>query len=305
MSYRKITSDPYLTARMRFHQSYYRDQVLKVPAGTGPTRNANSVLGNMLRWEDGQRGLNFLTPAIFKHAQDRLNDTGAVEPFRLLCNMLSSQPMCFNLFGPLIDDKELARNIVSVITGDTVDAVSRVAIEYAPEPCAEFLNDRTAFDAFIEYTSQGEHCFVGIETKLTENFSPKVYSAAKPGYARWLDLDKSPFIKKDWPVLTASNCNQLWRDHLLAIAMLNHPASSYIRGTLLVVHHPEDIQCSKTTKNYLGHLDPNNPMLRIMDLGQLFDVIEAAATPVHDQWCKSFRQRYLDLSFSQAVWDLL
>ncbi len=52
----------------------------------------------MLTGESANAGLNFLTPGIFALAKRRIEEgRGVVEPFRLLRNMLSSQPMCFNL----------------------------------------------------------------------------------------------------------------------------------------------------------------------------------------------------------------
>ena len=70
----------------------------------------------MLTHADGERGLNFLTPHIFEVAKRRLAiKKGTIDPFRLFCNMLSSQPMCFNLFGPLVDDLELATHLVQLL----------------------------------------------------------------------------------------------------------------------------------------------------------------------------------------------
>jgi len=57
-------SDNRFTARMRLHQSWYRAEVRGVPCGTGPKAGHTSHYGNMLRKEDGERGLNFLTPEI-------------------------------------------------------------------------------------------------------------------------------------------------------------------------------------------------------------------------------------------------
>jgi hypothetical protein len=97
---------------MRFHQSWYRARVLRVPCGTGPHPTSSSRYGNMLRREDGDRGLNVLSPQIFSAADRRVSDSrGTVEPFRLLCNMLSSQPLCFNAFAPLADDLDLATTV--------------------------------------------------------------------------------------------------------------------------------------------------------------------------------------------------
>src|SRR4051794_24412522 len=82
------------TARMRFHQSWYRERILQVPFD--PQRG----YGNYLSAEDGKRGKNFLSPQIFTVATQRIDaKVGAVASGRLLQNMLSSQPMCFNLFG--------------------------------------------------------------------------------------------------------------------------------------------------------------------------------------------------------------
>ena len=146
--------DPPFTARMRLHQSWYRARVSERPRGVGPRPTNKTFYGNMLTQADGEeRGLNFLTPHIFTIARRRLAEKrGTIDRYRVLCNMLSSQPMCFNLFGPLVDDRELATALVQALLPGEVEAVTRVLIEYAPEPPAGYLNDRTAFDAFIEYT---------------------------------------------------------------------------------------------------------------------------------------------------------
>src|SRR4051794_12990890 len=100
-------SDDHFTGRMRFHQSWYRRHVLDLPAG--PNEAARGQLyGNMLRQDDGSRGFNFLSEPIYRCAEARLaQNRGAVEARRLRNNLLSSQPMCFNLFAPLKFDLRL------------------------------------------------------------------------------------------------------------------------------------------------------------------------------------------------------
>ena len=106
------TGDPPFTARMRRHQSWYRAAVLQLAAGTGPSKNSTRVLGNMLPADAARRGSNFLRPAIHEVALARLREGGGnVERYRLLHNMLSSQPMCFNLFAPLVRDPALATRL--------------------------------------------------------------------------------------------------------------------------------------------------------------------------------------------------
>ena len=66
----------------------------------GPKRSSPTYYGNMLDAGAAEQGKNFLTQGIYDLAKERLAaGGGVVEPFRLLHNMLSSQPMCFNLFG--------------------------------------------------------------------------------------------------------------------------------------------------------------------------------------------------------------
>src|SRR5271167_32634 len=86
-------SDDHFTGRMRFHQSWYRRHVLNLPPGPNPAAHGQ-LYGNMLRAEDGNRGFNFLSEAIYRCAEDRLAENkGAVEPLRFRNNLLSSQPM--------------------------------------------------------------------------------------------------------------------------------------------------------------------------------------------------------------------
>jgi hypothetical protein len=177
--------DSPFTARMRFHQSWYRAEVLKLPYGTGPKINSKTSYGNMLTLEDGEKGRNFLRPHIFEVAKRRVAESkGMVDRFRLFCNMLSSQPMCFNLFGPLVDDAEYATRLFKLLLPGEIERVDKVRLEYSPEPVKEYLNDQTAFDAYVEYTSlDGSNAFIGFETKLTESFSRKICS--QPSYWKW------------------------------------------------------------------------------------------------------------------------
>jgi hypothetical protein len=104
---------------------------------------------------DGEAGRNFLTQEIYEVALDRITQgSGAVEKYRLLHNMLSSQPMCLNLFGPLVRDHDLAKYLLATLVPERISEVTRVEIEWAPQPATDYLNDRTAFDAFIEYRTE-------------------------------------------------------------------------------------------------------------------------------------------------------
>src|SRR4051812_30576376 len=99
--------DEEFAARMRFHQSWWRAAELGVAYGNGPTAKG-SPHGNFLLPGDAEDGCNFLTPEIFAVANERMKAGGGVERYRNLHNLLSSQPMCFNLFAPLCRNRDLA-----------------------------------------------------------------------------------------------------------------------------------------------------------------------------------------------------
>jgi hypothetical protein len=110
-------SDEQFTARMRFHQSWYRQHVLGLPPGPSP-RADGALYGNMLCEKDGAAGWNFVTSAVHAFAEDcYAKDPTHIEPRRLRNNLLSSQPMCFNLFAPLALDLNLATQLVAALPG--------------------------------------------------------------------------------------------------------------------------------------------------------------------------------------------
>ena len=297
--------DSPFTARMRFHQSWYRARVLGVPYGTGPRQTDTAYYGNMLSRPDGEKGLNFVAPEAFSVAGSRLAQSGGVvEPFRLLHNMLSSQPMCFNLFGPLATDPDLATLAFRVLLGsEEVQRVSELVLEYAPEPKSEYLNDRTAFDAFASYERpDGQLGFLGIETKLTEPFSQKRYDS--PAYRRWVELQDSPWPRESWGRLADTEHNQLWRDHLLAVAMLRHPESPYASGRFALVRHPEDQGCADVVHRYRRLLKPDDGTFMDLPLDHMVGSWQQGLPAVCTEWLDSLHLRYLDLGASEEAWGL-
>lgn len=293
--------DNLFTKRMRKHQSWYRANELHLPYGTGPGPNDTSSYGNMLTRGDGEAGRNFLTQEIYEVALDRIaQGNGVVEKYRLLHNMLSSQPMCFNLFGPLVRDHDLAKTLLTAIVPEKILEVTRVEIEWAPQLATDYLNDRTAFDAFIEYrTENGQLVGLGIETKLSEPFSQKVYD--RPEYRRWMQLPDSPWSSDSWNKVQAVEYNQLWRDHLLAVALRYHPESKYDRTRLMLVYQPEDTNCARNFLNYKNLLRNDDDSMFSLSLDQIVDLwLSVVKNEDHKKWLKLFKKRYIDLDLGKG-----
>lgn len=292
----QFAGDNLLARKMRKHQSWYRVNVLNLPYGTGPGPNDNSYYGNMLTHADGEAGRNFLTRQIFEVVQERLAQRGgAVEKYRLLHNMLSSQPMCFNLFGPLVKDHCLAKTLVEALVPEKISQVTRLEVEWSPEPAINYLNDHTAFDAFIEYQSvDGKMFGLGIETKLSEPFSQKEYD--RPEYRRWMSQPNSPWLPDGWNKVQAIGHNQLWREHLLAVAMRSQLQSPYAQVRLMLVHHPEDYECARNYLNYKSLLRDGDDSLLSLSLDQIIKCwLSVVLNEDQKHWLLSFKKRYIDL----------
>lgn len=291
----QYAGDNRLTAKMRRHQSWYRANVLRVPFGTGPKSTDLNLYGNMLTKADAERGANFLTQGIFAVAKRRLaENSGAVEPFRLLHNMLSSQPMCFNLFGPLVEDLDLATRLMAELLPGEVAKVTAVKLEFAPQPSGAYLADRTAFDAYVEWTTPtGGRAFLGVETKLTEPFSQQHYDTSV--YRRWMGTG-SPWRPEAEAEVADVRHNQLWRDHLLAVAHLGQSGAKWHKGRLALVRHPLDLDCAGTVHGYRQLLRPDDDTFLDLTLEEVVDAWGRAALSDGERaWINAFRLRYLDV----------
>jgi hypothetical protein len=113
--------------------------------------------------------VNFLTAEAWGHAERRIvevaQEHGTLDPVRLRRNLLSSMPMCFNMFGFLRGQEGFTKLAWAVFDGGTA-SVQDCVCEWAPAPKSAHLNDRSAFDAIVHYsTPSGENRFLGIETK--------------------------------------------------------------------------------------------------------------------------------------------
>ena len=292
--------DPF-AARMRAHQSWWRAARLRAPFGTGPALTSTSRYGSYLTAEDAEQGLNFLDSRIFDVVRDRMAAGPGVERFRCLRNLLSSQPLCFNLFGLLVDDPETATRFLTALFPDEIAQVRSVWIEYSPSPKVEYLGDNTAFDAFVIYDRvDGMPAFLGIETKLSEPFSSRVYDTA-----RYREVARASRVFRDAedPKLADIHWNQLWRDHLLAEALIQHPsAPEALSGRLVVVHHPADKRCVAALSGYADLLEPG-AAINSWPLDWLVERwIDAARDDHETKWVEALRDRYVDLSLSDDAW---
>jgi hypothetical protein len=99
---------------------------------------------------------------------------GIIYEDRLRRNLLSSQPLCFKLFGFLSRTGPSALLPWAKTLAPSATSVSRIRLEYAPAAAelGEAPLGGSAFDAFVEYTLPNDAMgFIGIETKYHEDLS--------------------------------------------------------------------------------------------------------------------------------------
>ena len=172
-------SDNAMTAKYRLLQSKYRAEVLKEDFGSGPTKNSKTRYGNMLI-NGEETGSNFISDAAFnfskiKVEQKQINKALTIDEFRLYNNMLSSMPMCFNLFSDLRKllhkDPAEASRIAKALFPELpwIELLLDVDVEFIPVPIQDYTNDKSALDAMlIVQDTEGKRGLISIETKYTD-----------------------------------------------------------------------------------------------------------------------------------------
>jgi hypothetical protein len=291
--------DPPTVRRHRFHQSWYRAFVLGLPAGTGPQQRATARYGNMLRAEDAAAGRNFLTDEIHRVVESRIAEGGTVEPFRCRHNMLSSQPMCFNLLAPLQSRPSLAAAFVEAVTGREVEVEEHgVRIEDSPG----HLGDATGLDASIRYRTHGGRSGVlGIETKLTEQFSRKVYGLdSKPAYRRYSEASSAPFDQARLELLTDARWNQLWRNQMLCEAIADHEQRELAEQLVIF---PDDVgETAFLVAEYAALLRRSDAVVA-RTLADIITALDQAPHRDGTSWLERFHVRYVDLELSRPLFE--
>lgn len=288
-----VKSDTRWRAGYRRLQSWYRENVPDVPPGKdrrGITR------ANMLPCDEvaKQPGLNFLSDAIADYVHIRVKEVrvegGTLDEDRLYRNMLSSMPLCFNLFGALREWPDAAAKALSSTLDLDIGKVFNIVVEWAPDPELH-LRDRTAFDAIVRYvTGDGRPAFLGIETKYTEPFSPMKYCSDR--YVELTQDPKAGFKEGAWERLQGSATNQLWRNALLAHSLRR--TSEYDAGHVVVISCEGDAAAANAIAGLSAKLCEPASLLRSTTYEALIDAL--ACIPESSHWAKKFRRRYLDLS---------
>jgi len=139
-------------------------------------------------------------------------------------------------------------------------------IEYAPSPKEKYLNDRTSFDAYIEYThSDKSKGIIAIEVKYTE----KEYSLKKDSKeAKDIDNEKGRyyFITEKCGIykpnvidkLKTDLFRQIWRNHLLVESILYEDKDKFKHAHSFIFYPNDNEHFTHVEKEYSEMLINNS-----------------------------------------------
>ena len=165
-----VASDDKWRRKYRRLQSWFRETKLRTaPDSSGGHPLCGSMLSAKAVAVDDS--LNFYDANVARYALTRaadvIRDHGTVDLDRLKRNMLSSMPLCFNVFGFLRDNTGDAGPLLGSLFELPIHRITTMEVEYAPDSSLH-LGDKTAFDAFVTYTTRdGRKGFVGRVRWLT------------------------------------------------------------------------------------------------------------------------------------------
>ncbi len=180
--------DSKFVAECRKLQSIYRHEIgEEICPYTDRYGNAHYYGNYISNGETPKEGCwkNFLTEYAFEYAKYRVEHKKpyeTIESDRLFNNLLSSQPMAFNLFCPLRqmleESPERATNVIKAALPDyPIHKVTEVELEFIPENYTELIGDKSAMDAIIRFEDEvGKRGFIAVETKYSENLGTNVAS---------------------------------------------------------------------------------------------------------------------------------
>lgn len=172
-------SDNPFTKKARRLQSIWRMKN-ELPMGVGPNKQSKdregnpTYYGNMIH-EGENTGGNFYFKETFEYAKwmaNRKLKDETIDVYRLFNNLLSSMPMAFNLFHPLMMLKQENPSTLDHMLKEafpfipSIFRILEIGLEFLPTPIEKYTNDKSAMDAFIRFQDKnGLNYLIAIEVK--------------------------------------------------------------------------------------------------------------------------------------------
>ncbi|MGF3027060.1 PGN_0703 family putative restriction endonuclease [Methylobacterium aquaticum] len=303
-----VPADHRFKAAARFLQALWRED-RGLAMGTHVNRrdpHRPRRLGSRISTAAGALGANFLHPDIVPVVTRALayREPGAAYDIdRLKTNLLSSQPLAFNLFGLLARDPALATRFVTEFLPGTLTEVTDVLFEHSPgRGDLRFTADRTAYDVVLRgRDATGARGLICIEIKYSE----PGHEPAPPPHPRHTQIAHATpglFVDPHDPTLTSATCQQFFRQHCLASAMLAAGLADTATLAFIAPTHNQSAHAAAAT--YRRHLaDPQAGPIPFVPttLEHAFAAVATAGLPDH---ARALHRRYTDWWLVDGELDL-
>lgn len=288
-----IPTDNRFRAAARLLQALWRED-RDLPIGIHPGREGkNRRLDSSIAISAGMAGANFIHPAIARLAKRELiyREAGAAyDDIRLLTNLLSSQPLVFNLFGPLKLDLATATTVFSALAPGFISEITEILLEHSPgRGDLRFSGDGTAYDVLVRGLGPaGQRRFIAIEVKYSESGHEPLprFSGRYDEIAPCSGL----FIDAAHPALWANPAQQLFRQMCLAHTMIEN--GLYDEGLHLFIAPALNTPAQNVATSFVQHLaSPQEGKLPFMavTLERFIEVLSVVGTPGH---ARALHRRY-------------
>ena len=267
--------------------------------------------------KDGQiTGCNFLNHEIFEYAKYRIAYKKSYETIRddrLFNNFLSSQPMAFNLFFPLMKivqskngQKKLAKMVSNLVDNNknlNIDRIVEVGIEFIPYYYEFCLNDKTAMDAYFRFfTADGKKGIIAIETKYTDVLGDN--QASKPTLAIETATERDGVAQlfttqtKEKILNGETKLSQVYRNFLLTETVR---LNEHLDDSLSIVIAPKENTSNKEDEDQLSKAlnEENKYKFQVIELETFVKALMISFPKEHI--FQQFWHRYLDFEAVELV----
>lgn len=217
--------------------------------------------------------INFMRNEKLKDAASEeysiIKSNGRLTDEKRLCqNLLSSQPLAFNIFLPLRWD---SYKLATVVFKDLfpfleIQNITDIKLEYVPgdENGKEnrlITTDKSCFDIFIEFIKTGnKKSCIGIEAKYTETFSNTDFNkSAEDKKQRYIDAISNfshQFDQTYTEKYLNPTYNQLFRNQLIVEEVKQK--TGYQNCIQIVLFSSEDTKCIDAIKGFKGMIKLEN-----------------------------------------------
>jgi hypothetical protein len=296
-----VPKRPEMTAyrrSMRLHQARWRE-VHGHPIGSQPLvpppGKPSRPVGSRLPVDYARTtGATFLTSAAHDAATVRLSGKAreahqSLDAPRTWADLLWPTAFCFNLFGELAADLELADRAVHLWWPDVPGTVIAVRFEHSPgrlDPA--YIGNLCAFGvAFVLDLGDGSSGMLGVKAVYAD------WNKRQPPKPQRLErytevTERSGVFGAGWiDAVNGTELIHIWLEHQLLQSMLQHPAGEWRWGRYVVVHPAGNSDFADVCATYSGLLVDRSTF----DSMTAEDLLGTGVFP--EAMVTAFRERYL------------